>query len=129
MESIDRMVNSVVEHLGGTVNSRTVAGEPVKIGDVTFVVLSMLSIGMGAGGGEGSAEVPKTKATPGGGTGEGAVGAAKVRPAAVIAFTADGVEILPIPAQPGVIDKVVERVPDVVEMVEKARRAFEHPDS
>jgi uncharacterized spore protein YtfJ len=108
-----------------------VAGEPVKIGDVTFVVLSMMSVGMGAGGGagEGFAEGKKGKSSPGAGTGEGAGGAGKVRPVAVVAFTADGVEVLSIPGHPDVIDKVVERVPNVVEMVEKAKRAMDHPAS
>lgn len=57
--------------------------------------------------------------------GEGAGGAVKVRPVGVIAFTPSGVEILSIPASPGVFDKVVERVPEVVEVVEKARQSLE----
>ena len=48
----------------------------------------------------------------------------QVRPAAVIAFTPEGVEVLTIPAQPGPFDKLVERVPAVVDMVERARQAL-----
>ena len=62
---------------------------------------------MGAGGGEGDGTptTKQAKAGPGGGKGEGAGGGVKVRPAAVIAFTPDGVRVLPIPSQPGVFDK------------------------
>lgn len=125
---IDHMVSTVVSHLSDAANAGAVAGEPIELGDVTLVVLSTLSVGMGAAGGEGSGEASKARrgrsAAPGGGAGEGAGGAVKVRPAAVIAFTPEGVEVLTIPDQPGVFDKVVERVPDVVEMVEQARQAM-----
>lgn len=125
MESIDAMVGAVLAHLGDKATSGAVAGEPIKVGDVTLVVLSMLSIGMGAGGGEGQGNGgAKAKAPPGSGIGEGAGGAVRVRPAAVIAFTAEGVEVLTIPAQPGAFDKLVERVPAVVDMVERARHAI-----
>ncbi len=106
MKSIEHMVSTVVGHLGDISSSGAISGEPIVVGDVTLVVLSMLSVGMGTGGGE------------------GAGGAAKVRPAAVIAFTADGVQVLPIPNQPDLFDKVVERVPGVMDMVEQARDRF-----
>ncbi len=129
MDSIDQMVTAVLSHLGGTATSSAVAGEPIQLGEVTLVVLSTLSAGMGAGGGEGRGDGPTTgkhagKAAPGTGTGEGAGGALKVRPAAVIAFTPEGVEVLTIPPAPDAFDKVVERVPAVVDMVEKARQAL-----
>ena len=126
MEDIEKMVGTVVDHLGSAANSGAVAGEPIKLGEVTIVILSMVSIGMGAGGGEGEGTGPtsgkrKGKASPGGGMGEGAGGMVRVRPAAVVAFCKDGVHVLPIPDEPGVIDKVVGRVPEVVDMVERMR--------
>jgi uncharacterized spore protein YtfJ len=128
MESVQQMVNVVMDHLGGTVNSRTVAGDHVQIGDATLVVLSMLSIGMGTGGAGGQGTDPKHKETPAGtGTGEGAGGGVKVRPVAVIAFTADGVQVLSIPQPPDAFDKFVDRVPGVVAVVEKARKTL-YPD-
>ena len=125
MDSINQIVGAVLAHLGDKASSGTVVGEPMKVGDVTLVVLSMLSIGMGAGGGEGQSPGGKSAKgpPPGAGLGEGAGGAVKVRPAAVIAFTAEGVEVLPIPAHPGPFEKMVDRVPAVVEMVERARKA------
>lgn len=126
MDSIDQMVGTVLAHLGNKATSGAVAGAPFKVGDVTLVVLSMFSMGMGAGGGEGQSDGGGSRKAPppGGGLGEGAGGAVKVRPVAVIAFTAEGVEVLTIPAQPGAFDKLVERVPAVVDMVERARQAI-----
>jgi uncharacterized spore protein YtfJ len=101
MNTIDEVVNTVVDHLGGTENSRAVAGEPLVVGDTTRVVLSTLSIGMGAGGGEGDGTptTKQAKAGPGGGSGE--------EPAVVF-------------------DEFVERVPGLVQRVERARKAVEH---
>ena len=129
METIDKMVETVVDHLGTAASSGAVSGKPIVVGDVTQVVLSMVSHGQGAGGREGEGgTVPakKGKAPAGGGGGaEGAGGAAKVRPAAVIAFTAQGVQVLPIPDEPGTFDKVVDKIPDVMEVVDKVRRTFD----
>lgn len=130
MDSIDRMVGTVLSHLSDTATSGSVAGEPFVVGEVTLVVLSMLSVGMGAAGGEGQGDGPAdtkkaAKSGPGGGVGEGAGGAVKVRPAAVIVFAPEGMQVLSIPAWPGPFDKMVERVPAVVDMVEKARKALE----
>lgn len=130
MESIDHMVGTVVSHLGSTASANAIAGEPIALGKVTLVVLSTLSIGMGAGGGEGrgtatgKGDGKATAGGPGGGMGEGAGGGVKVRPAAVIAFTPTGVQVLTVPPQPDVFDKVVERMPAVVDMVEKARQSL-----
>lgn len=124
MSSIDDMVNSVVGHLAKSASSKTVAGDPIQLGEVTLVVLSILSIGMGAAGGQGAADGGQ-----GAGAGEGVGGGVKVRPAAVIAFTPAGVEVLPIKEEPGVFDKMVDRVPEVVDMVEKVRHQLEPAES
>ncbi len=124
MDSIDNMVGNVVSHLSDAATSGAIAGEPIQLGDVTLVVLSQLSVGMGAAGGEGAGG-PARKGSPGGGSGEGAGGAVKVRPAAVIAFTPDGVDVLTVPGVPQPFDKLVERVPDMVDVVEKVRATLQ----
>ncbi len=128
MQSIQELMDSLVEHVSDVANSKAVMGDPIQLGDSQVVILSMLSGGMGAGGGSGHGEPTrrsKRGSMPGDGAGEGAGGAVKVRPAAVIAFTKAGVKVLPIPAEPGVFDKVVEKVPQVVDMVEQARNALD----
>lgn len=122
MDNIDTMVGSVLSHLSSAANSSVIAGDPIELGEVTLVVLSTLSVGMGAAGGEGS---NPGKTAPEGGGGEGAGGGVKVRPAAAIVFTPEGVEVLPIPSQPDVFDKMVERMPKVVDMVEQAKSRLE----
>lgn len=130
MQSFQDMLSSIVEHVSDVANSKAVTGEPIQLGDTQVVVLSMLSGGMGAGGGSGHGETVNGRSrrkaqSPADGSGEGAGGAVKVRPAAVIAFTPLGVKVLPIPGEPGMIDKMVDRVPQVVDMVEQARTALE----
>lgn len=125
MDAIERVVGSVMEHLSSAARSGAVAGEPIKLGEVTLVVLSMINLGMGAAGGQGGPPPAPGKASAQGrisGAGEGAGGAGKVRPVAVVAFTPEGVKVLPIPAPPGPFDKVVERVPEVVDLVERVRQ-------
>lgn len=127
MESIEDLVSTVVSHVSDAASSRAVAGDPIQLGEITIVVLSTLSVGMGAADAEGKNE-EKAKSPPRGpesGLGEGAGGAVKVRPVGVIAFTPRGVEVLPIPAPPGVFDKIVERVPAVVDLVNEARQSLQ----
>lgn len=127
---MEQLIGAVVDELGSTATSRSVAGAPVEVGGVQLVVLSTLSIGMGVAEGEGEGDGAPRKgakqaASPGGGAGEGVGGGAKVRPSAVIAFTADGVQVLSIPDQPGPIDKLVEKMPRVAEVVEQVRATFQ----
>jgi uncharacterized spore protein YtfJ len=132
MEDIDSMVDKVVSRLSHSANSGAVAGEPIVFGDVTLVVLSTLSFGLGGGGGEGEGRAKATRHKPNGpssGLGEGVGGGVKVRPAAVVAFTPEGVSVLTIPNQPGVFDKIVDRVPEVVDMVDRVRHSLEQPVS
>lgn len=128
MEPVEHMVHALIDHMGGVATSQSVAGEPIELGGFKIVVLSMISAGMGTGGGSGRGDAPAKKgrrdAGPGEGAAEGAGGGVKVRPAAIVAFGPAGVQVLPIPAPPGVFDKVIDKVPDVVEMVEHARDAL-----
>jgi len=125
-QNLDTLVGALVGHLGKAASSGTVAGEPMQVGEVTLVVLSMSSLGLGAGGGEGGADAKAgvRAARPGEGTGEGAGGGVKIRPVAVVVFSAVGVEVLQVPTTPDLFDKMAERMPHFVELVEKARQTF-----
>lgn len=52
MENADakELINTMLTGLDGLVNTKTVVGEPVKVGDATLVPLIEVSVGMGAGG-------------------------------------------------------------------------------
>ena len=49
----------------------------------------------------------------------GSGGGAKVRPVGVIVFTEDGVRVENIPDRKGPLDKIFEKIPDIIEFAKK----------
>jgi uncharacterized spore protein YtfJ len=124
MQFIIDLIAAVAGKLEETAHSDVVVGEPITIGGVTVVPLSRLTVALGGMAGEGEGDAPSHKRHRGGkGKGKGEVAAlgARVRPVAVAIFSADGVEVLPIADKKGVLDKIMEKVPDVIELVKKAQ--------
>ena len=136
MEHIKELMSVLTGELSNVAKSEVVVGDPIELGKVTVIPLSRISVGMGAGGGEGEgefrmevkagAESKHRKGPPwhhgkGKGRGGGSGGGAKVRPVGVIIFGPDGVEVQPIQAKKGLLDKIFDKVPDVIDLVEKAR--------
>ena len=123
MEEIRQLMELVGAKLDGVAKSDAVVGEPIELGGVTLVPISRLGIGLGAGGGVGEGEGPTRKKGPrhgrGKGVGGGSGGGARIRPVAVLAFTEDGVEVLPVPNKKGKLDQLVERIPEWIEKFEK----------
>ncbi len=137
-------VNTLLDLVAGTVaevaHSDVVVGEPIELGEVTIVPLSRVSLGFGGGGGEGEGKAPKHRRrsrnkngggkpdangelAEGRGTGGGVGGGGKVRPVGVIVFTSEGVTIESIPDKKGVFDKIFDKVPEIIDMVNDARHA------
>jgi uncharacterized spore protein YtfJ len=138
MEHIKELLSVLTGELGNVARSEVVVGDPIELGKFTVIPLSRISVGMGAGGGEGegdfrmevkakAGEESKRRRGPhwhhgmGKGRGGGSGGGAKVRPVGVIIFGPDGVEVQPIQTKKGLLDKIFEKVPDVIDLVEKAR--------
>jgi len=124
MQAIIDLISLVAGKLEETANSDVVVGEPITIGGVTIVPLSRLSVGLGGGGGEGEGDAPQHRRHKGGrgkGTGQVAGIGARVRPVAVAIFSETGVEVLPIADKKGFFDKIMEKVPDVIDLVKKAQ--------
>jgi uncharacterized spore protein YtfJ len=122
MEELQSIIEMVSDKLAAVANSDIVIGQPLKFGSITIVPISKISIGIGAGGGEGNNPADKrNKRKPDKGTGGGTGGGVMVRPVAVAVFSEQGVEILPIPDKKGRFDKLLDKVPEVIEMVKKAK--------
>jgi uncharacterized spore protein YtfJ len=124
MQSIIDLIALVAGKLEETANSNVVVGEPIVIGGVTLVPLSRLTVGLGGGGGEGEGDAPEMKRHKGGrgkGAGQLAGIGARVRPVAVAIFSENDVEVLPIADKKGFFDKIMEKVPDVIDLVKKAQ--------
>lgn len=126
MESIIELLGLVSNTLTDAARSEVVVGEPIDLGKVKIVPLSRLSLGLGLGGGEGEGEFQatgrkhKVRAGRGKGAGSASGAGAKVRPVGVAIFSDDGVQILPIADKKGILDKIFDKIPKVMELVETA---------
>lgn len=125
MDFIIDLVKLVSGKLEEATNSDIVVGQPIDLGAVTIVPLSRLTVGLGVAGGAGEGEMKgsgKSKGKWRGGRGKGVGGGsgmgAKVRPVGLAIFTDSGVEVLPISNKKGIIDRLLEKIPKIVEMVE-----------
>jgi uncharacterized spore protein YtfJ len=122
MLNISELMDDISSTLVDTANSEVVVGQPIELGNATIVPLSRVSIGFGGAGGEGDQQFGCRNGRRGGkGKGSGAGGAAKVRPVGVIVFSEDGVTVEKIPDRLSPIEKVFEKVPDLIERVHKHR--------
>ena len=100
--SLESLVQRVLGELHHIVQTQTVVGEPVSAGPVTLIPVSKISMGFGAGGGEG-----KQYAGTGGG--------ASVEPIGFIVVHEDGkVEMMTLKEKEVSWGQLVEMVPDAV---------------
>ncbi|MBU0553529.1 GerW family sporulation protein [Myxococcota bacterium] len=129
MESINTLMDLVSAHLSELAKSDVVVGAPIELGAHTVVTLSAVSVGFGGGGGQGEGDMPahtRGKHKHGGkgkGLGGGSGGGGKVRPVAVIVFSEGGVQVLPVPAKQGALDKIFERIPGLIDKITEATQS------
>jgi uncharacterized spore protein YtfJ len=100
----------IFDKLENFLKTKTVVGEPIKIGDTTIVPFINLSFGLGMGGGTGTDEKGMGGDGIGGGTG------AKISPTAVLVIQGDKVELLPL-KKTGGLDKLLDMVPGIIEKI------------
>lgn len=120
MEAVQDLISLVSDKIGDIAKSDVVLGDPIELGAVTIVPLSRVSVGFGGAGGTAEAEPPRKKNRRhprGRGTGAGGGGGGKVRPVGVIIFGPDGVEVQPIADKKGLLDKLFDKVPALVERI------------
>lgn len=103
-------ISAIFEKLENFLKTKTVVGEPIKIGETTIVPFINLTFGLGTGGGSGSDDKGLGGAGGGGGTG------AKISPTAVLVINGDKVELLPIKKSGG-LDRLVDMVPGIIEKI------------
>lgn len=105
MEDIENLFNKAVTEIERMLNTKTVVGEPITVGDNTLIPLVSVGFGFGVGAGQGAE--PKKGSGKGGGTG----GGGGVKPVAMIIVNKDGVRVEPIKGgTASVLEKVVESV-------------------
>ena len=102
-ELLDSMLVTLEKHL----NTKTVVGDPITLGNVTMIPVMDLMFGYGGGAGEGRDE------KQGGSGGGGGVGA-RMSAKAMIVLKDGEVSVLPL-GKGGAIDKIVDSIPGLVE--------------
>ena len=124
MENMIGILEHMVDTLSESAKSDIVVGKEIELGSARIVPLSRVSIGFGGGGGEGDQQfghgkAKKDKPFSGKGVGAGSGGGAKVRPVGVIIFTEDGVRVEEIPDKKGPIEKIFDKIPDIIDYAKK----------
>lgn len=118
MDSMQGVFGAISGQLGDLANGEAVVGSPIKLGAVTLYPVSRITFGLAGGGGDG-VEPQKAGGKLVQGTGGGAGGAAKARPVAVIVFSEQGVEVLPIADKKGKLDQLLEKVPGLIDSIKE----------
>ncbi len=137
MQHVKELLDLVLGKLETVAHSDAVVGEPIELGGVTLVPLTRINMGFGLGEGEGEGQGfgpgshggrKGAGGAQGKGVGGGTGGGAKVRPVGVAIFTADGVEILPIKDKKGLMDRLFDKIPELVDMVKEATEGMNEPN-
>jgi len=111
--NIQENINVLFEKFEAFINSQTIVGQEIKVGDVTIIPLASISFGLGAGAGGDSASDSN-----GGGSGI----CAKATPQALLVVNGSDVNLIPIrkgssfetllDSVPALIDKIKEMKPE-----------------
>ena len=115
---VNENVSVLFDKLEKFLTSKTVIGEPIKVGEATLIPFISTSFGLGTGGGSGS----DTRGDQGTGVGSGM--GAKISPTAVMVIKGDNIEMLPIKKSSS-FEKLVEMVPEIVSKVNCCKKEDE----
>ena len=124
MTNISEFIEEVTQSLADAANNEVVVGQMIELGSAKIIPLCRISLGFGGGGGEGDQKFchgqgKKDSHANGKGKGSGAGGGAKVRPVAAIVFTEEEVRVEKIPDKSGPLDKIFEKIPDLIDLAQK----------
>lgn len=109
MDEIERLFKTAVEEIERLLDTKTVVGEPIVVGETTLIPLVSLGFGFGAGGGMGKA--PKKKDTKDlEGLAGGTAGGGGIKPVGLIIVDKNGVRFETVK---GGTTSVLEKVVDV----------------
>ncbi len=114
--TFQKTVDALVSGMDGFISSKTVVGEPIKMGETTLLPLVDVTFGMGAG-----AFIGEKKKNSGGGVG------AKMSPSAVLVIRGDVVKMVSVKNQDGIM-KLVDMIPDFVDKIMKKIDAKKDPE-
>ena len=105
--SVKELIGTLFKGMDGFVSSKTVIGEPVKVGNATLVPLIEVSCGMGAGG------FANDRERKNGNGGAGAM-SSRITPTAILVMQNGNMKLVNIKNQDAVT-KVLDMLPDVLD--------------
>ena len=123
MDNVESLVKSSLAEIEKVLGTKTVVGDPVKVGAVTLVPLISVCFGFAAGGASGRGD--EKQKGEGQGQGGATGGGAHVKPVAVIIISESGeTRVEPIiGGLSGAMEKLGETVPNLVDKwLEKKNR-------
>lgn len=118
MKEAKNILESMYNKLDHFLKTETVIGEPIEVGSIKLIPIITASFGLGGGFGE------EGKSEAGGGG--GGLGC-KISPDAILVIKDDNVEMLPIKSK-GSLDKLIEKVPDIITKVQGNEKEKEKDD-
>jgi len=105
---IEELVKTVLSELREISKTETVVGRPLKVGEMTILPVSRISVGFGAGGGKRDGKDGK---------GEGTGGGVSVEPVAFIVVRGEKVDLITLKKEEVGWGKVIDLVPQIMEKV------------
>ncbi len=101
--SFKNNIDALIGGMEGYLNTKTVVGDAIKVGDSYLLPIADVSFGLGAGvfGND-------DKAKGGGGVG------AKITPTAMLVVTDGNPRILSLKDNPGLLEKIIEIAPGII---------------
>ena len=104
MAGIGENVDALLKSMDGYLNSKTVVGDPITVGENILLPLSEISFGVGAGEFGGNAKD--------GNKGGGGMGG-KITPAAILVVGPNGTKLVSVKGS-DTVSKIMDMVPDVL---------------
>lgn len=117
---IETLVKTVLSELREMTKTETVIGKAMKVGEVTVVPISKISVGFGVGGGKGLMKKADGEATGGG---------ASIQPIGFIVVREDKVDLVTLGKEEVGLGKIIDLVPQIIEKVKSARDRKEKSSS
>lgn len=111
---IKEMIEGALSSVQGMMETKNVIGEPIAAQDGTIILpVSKVTFGVGGAGSELSAKNKDGEAQFAGGIG----GGASVQAEAFLVINNSNVRLIPVHAQSGSLDKLIDLIPDTIDKV------------
>ncbi len=109
----ENMMDKTIEKIKSLVQSDTIIGAPITVGQVTLIPVSKVTYGFAAGGTDHASKHNTTKDLYGGGAGAGIT----IAPVGFVSVCGTSVKMLPVNPAVSTADRIVEMVPDTVDKI------------